>query len=346
MDKKLEKYMMSCLETLMAIDSPTGFTEDCAEKTLLMFKETGANAWRTKKGGVMVDLGGGSNDEANGILISGHIDTLGGIVREVKGNGRLRLFQIGGVNVPAAETENVRVYARNGKVYEGTIQLCNASTHVNVDARTAARNFDTVEVVLDEDVKNADDVKALGIDNGCYVCFEPRYKVTESGYIKSRFLDDKLAVAIMLAFAKEVMDGKVKLTRHVYMHITVYEEVGHGAGGIAPEDVCEYLAIDMGCVGDSLQGDEKKVSICCADGSGPYDAVVTQKLVALAEEAKLNYAVDVYQNYSSDASVAVRHVDLKHGLIGPGVYASHGYERSHVLGATETVKLLELYLKK
>ena len=213
--------------------------------------------------------------------------------------------------------------------------------------KETVRTYDNTEVVIDEDVKTKEDTLALGITNGCFVCFDPRTVITESGYIKSRYLDDKLAAAILFALAKKVREGELQLKRKVYLFLTTYEEVGHGGKGGLPEDAEEILAVDMGCVGDGLEGSERKVSVCAKDAHGPYDFGVTDELVRLAEENGLQYAVDVYLNYSSDAQAAIAAgYDLKHALIGPGVYASHGYERSHVEGAENTLQLLEAYLKK
>ena len=342
MTRDYSEFILDTLTELLQIDSPSGMTMNCAKYVQKAMTDMGYKAEFTKKGGVLADLGG--EDKGDGVLLSGHIDTLGAIIRTIKGNGRLKLFSVGGINPAAYEAENVRAYTRDGRYYTGTFQLCNASTHANGEARTTPRNFDTLEIVLDEDVKTAADVRALGLENGCYVCFEPRLVITEKGFIKSRFLDDKLLVAIMLAFAKFLKEEEILTKRHVYMHFTIFEETGSGAGGIMPSGVNEILSLDMGCVGDGMEGSERKVSICCADNSGPYDYVTTSNLVAAAKKADLQFAVDVYPNYSSDSSVAVRHLDLRHGLIGPGVYASHGYERSHIDGAVNTLKLLEAYL--
>ncbi|MBQ7298468.1 MAG: peptidase M42, partial [Clostridia bacterium] len=168
--------------------------------------------------------------------------------------------------------------------------------------------------------------------------------ITESGYIKSRYLDDKLSAAILLGFAKYLVDNGIKTDRHIYIHFTVYEEVGHGAAGICPAGVTEILGVDMGCVGNGLTCTEREVSICAADGSGPYDYDINCALVAAAKRHDIGYAVDIYPYYSSDCSVAVRNFDLRHALIGAGVYASHGYERSHTDGVLNTMKLLAAYL--
>ena len=199
--------------------------------------------------------------------------------------------------------------------------------------------------MLDEPVKSADDTRALGISPGDFVFVNPRTTITKSGYIKSRFLDDKASVAILLAFAKMVADEKLQLNRSVWLDFTAYEEIGHGASFARPENCVEAICVDMGCVGEGLQCDERMVSICAKDGGGPYDYEVTTKLVNCAKEKGLSYAVDVYTNYTSDVNVSLKAgYDLLHGLIGPGVYASHGYERTHIEGLENTFKLLEAYL--
>ena len=335
------EYMLDVLQRLLAADSPTGFTEKATEFAVQEFVSLGYKASVTNKGCVLAEIGG----EGNPVIVTAHLDTLGAIVAEVKKNGRLRISNLGGMRAVTCETENVRIYARNGKIYSGCLQLMNPSVHVNPKSGTEERTLDSTEIVIDEDVHTKEDVLALGITNGCFVCFDTRTVITESGYLKSRYLDDKLSAAVLFAFAKKVMEGAVSLKRKVYFFLTTYEEVGHGGKGGLPSDAEEILAVDMGCVGDGLEGSERKVSICAKDAHGPYDYSVTNTLVNLAEENHLQYAVDVYLNYSSDAQAAVNAgSDLKHALIGPGVAASHGYERSHVEGAENTLKLLEAYL--
>ncbi len=334
-------YTLDVMQRLMAVDSPTGFTHLAAEFCMNELRAMGYSPVLTNKGGVFCDLGGG--DVHDGLLLSAHIDTLGALVHSVKQNGRLKLVGQG-LNPNNIETETVRVYARDGKAYSGTLQLTNASVHVNKDYSTADRNWDTVEVLLDADVSTAEEVKALRIGTGCFVAADPRTVVTESGYIKSRYLDDKLLAAILLGLAKEIKEGTITPARRVYAHFSIYEEIGHGAAGVMPEGVTEILALDMGCVGEGINGTEKEVCICAKDASGPYNYQMTSRLIDLAEKNGLRYAVDIYPYYSSDGSVAVKIYDVRHALIGPGVYASHGYERSHISGVENTFELVKAYL--
>ena len=329
---------------LLAIDSPTGFTGNAAAWVKEAFEKLGFAATITTKGGVLVDLGG--EDATDGLLLAAHTDTLGGMVAEVKSNGSLRLTSLGGMNANNAEAENVRVYTRSGKVIEGTLQLCNASVHVNKDYSSTTRSFDTTEVVLDEDVTSAADARKLGIEVGDLVCFETRTRRTASGYLKSRFLDDKLSVGILLGFAKYLADNKIETKRKTWAHVTVYEEVGHGGSGSVPEGVTEAISVDMGCVGSGLQCTERQVSICAKDSGGPYSYEVVGKLIEAAKRTGADYAVDVYPFYGSDVEATLRSgYDIRHGLIGAGVYASHGYERSHIDGVHNTLKVLCGYLE-
>lgn len=342
----MEQYTTYAVEKaveLLAIDSPTGFTKVAADWVKKEFEALGFSATLTNKGGVLVDLGG--TDAENALLLEAHTDTLGGMVAEVKGNGRLRLTNLGGMRAENSETENVRVYTRAGRVIEGTLQLCNASVHVNGAFADTKRSFDTTEVLLDENVKSADDARALGIEVGDIVCFDPRTRVTVSGYIKSRFLDDKLSVGILLGFAKYLADNRIPLSRRVYVHVTVYEEVGHGGAASVPAGVTEAISVDMGCVGDGLTCTERQVSICAKDSGGPYSYEVVGKLIDAAKATGADYAVDVYPHYGSDVEATLGGgADVRHGLIGSGVYASHGYERSHRDGVKNTLLVLRGYL--
>ena len=329
---------------LLAIDSPSGYTAQAAAWVKSAFEALGFKASITTKGGVLIDLGGTDTD--NALLLEAHADTLGAMVAQIKGSGRLRLTPLGGMRAENAEAENVRVHTRSGAVIEGTCQLSNASVHVNGSYGDTKRSWDSVEIVLDEDVKSAAEAKALGIEVGDIVCFEPRTCRTASGYLKSRFLDDKLSVGILLGFAKYLVDHAITPTRRLYAHVTVYEEVGHGGSASVPAGVTEAISVDMGCVGDGLQCTERQVSICVKDSGGPYSYDVVGNLIKAAKGSSADYAVDVYPFYGSDVEATLRSgVDIRHGLIGPGVYASHGYERSHIDGVHNTLKLLAGYLE-
>ena len=344
MDRQYAIYAAEQAKTLLAIDSPTGYTARAAEWVKDAFAAMGYDARITTKGGVLIDLGGEDTNDA--LLLQAHTDTLGAMVAEVKGNGRLRVTALGGMRAENGEAENVRVYTRAGRVIDGTLQLCNASVHVNGEYGSTKRSFDTTEVVLDEDVKSAEDTRALGVEVGDIVCFDPRTTITDSGYIKSRFLDDKLSVGILLGLAKYLRDSGKTPARRVYAHVTVYEEVGHGGAGSVPAGVKESISVDMGCVGDGLQCTEKQVSICAKDSGGPYSYEVVGKLIEAAKREGADYAVDVYPHYGSDVEATLAAgSDIRHGLIGAGVYASHGYERSHVDGVWSALKVLKGYLE-
>ena len=343
----MEKYVEFAVEKtceLLAIDSPSGFTDGAVRFVKEEFEAIGFPAHLTEKGGVMIDLGGAACADG-ALLLEAHTDTLGGMVAELKGNGRLRITNLGGMRAENGECENVRVYTRDGNVYEGTLQLINPSIHVNGQYADTKRTFDTTEIVLDEDVSSVDDLRNLGIEVGDIVAFEPRTRVTSSGYIKSRFLDDKLSVGILLGFAKYIADNKITLSRRTYIHVTVYEEVGHGGAASVPAGVTEAISVDMGCVGQGLSCTERQVSICAKDSHGPYNYNVVGKLIEAAKSESADYAVDVYPFYGSDVEATLSAgYDIRHGLIGAGVYASHGYERSHKDGVKNTILTLKGYL--
>ena len=334
-------YILEQLQNLISIDSPSGFTHKAAQYVMEELTRLGYQPQQTAKGGVLCALG---CKEGEGLLMSAHIDTLGAMVAEVKENGRLRLSPVGGMQANNGEAETCRIYTRGGKVYDGTLQLINPSVHVNEDYKTIQRTFDTTEVVIDEKTKSKAETKALGIGNGDFVCFDPRFIRTASGYIKSRFLDDKLSVAILLGYAKSLREENLTPARPTYLHITVFEEVGHGGAASIPAGVTEMLCVDMGCVGDGLECDETMVSICVKDKNGPSNYEMTSRLIALAKEKGIPYAADVYPFYGSDAdsALAAGH-DLRHALIGAGVYVSHGYERTHLEGVQATYDLIRAY---
>ncbi len=343
--QKYLDYILDETKKLLAIDSPSGFTERAASYVMDEYTALGYTPVRTTKGGVFCEISRNPN-KGDSLMMEAHIDTLGAMVCEIQPNGYLKLSPIGGMNANNAEAENCKIYTREGKIYTGTFQLCDASVHVNGKFDETSRSYDVMEVVLDEKVKTKEDTLALGILPGDIVCFDPRTTITENGYIKSRFLDDKLSAGILLGFAKFIKDEKIMLPRTIYHHITVYEEVGHGGAASIPSDVSEVLSVDMGCVGNGLSCTEHQVSICAKDSRGPYTYDVVTNLINAAKRQNIDFAVDVYPYYGSDADVALTagH-DVRHGLIGAGVYASHGYERSHIDGIRNTFLLLTEYVK-
>ncbi len=346
MVREYAEYAADKAIELLNIDSPSGFTKNAARWVKKEFEALGYQASFTNKGCVLIKFDEPKTNSTEGaLLFECHTDTLGAMVAGIKENGRLRLTKLGGLQAVNTETENVRIYTRDGQVYEGTIQLCNASSHVNNNLAEEVRTFDNVEVLIDEKVNSKEDVLKLGIQNGDIVCPDPRARITKSGFIKSRYLDDKLSVATMLSFGKYLKEKKITLSRQVYCLVTVYEEVGHGGSAGIPTDVTEAIAVDMGCVGDGLSCTDLQVSICAKDSGGPYDYDITSRLIEAAKKENADYAVDIYPFYGSDVEATLRSGhDICHGLIGPGVYASHGYERSSIDAVHSTLKVLKGYL--
>ena len=339
--KKYVDLAVKQTEVLCKIPSPSGFTKLATDYLVKECTKMGFKPTSSRKNSILVDIGG----KGNPIVLAAHVDTLGAMVRAIKSNGRLRFTKIGGYPENNIEAENCIIHTRDGKQYTGAIQLNNPAAHVNRDLGKEKRSDETMEVVIDEKVSCEKDVKKLGISNGDFISLEPRTIVTKSGFIKSRHLDDKASAGVLLTLAQMAADKEINLSRKVYILFTTYEEVGHGGSSGIPQDAVEMISVDMGAVGDDLETDEHKVSICAKDSGGPYDYDVTTKLIQLAKENKLNYAVDIYPYYGSDVEATLMAgYDLKHALIGPGVAASHGYERTHQEGLENTLKLLELYL--
>lgn len=327
------------IAALCLIPSPTGMTRRIGEHLRVQFEQFGFPTSVSPKGVLSVDLGGGGAP----IAILAHVDTLGAMVRSILPSGRLRLTPIGGYPFNAIESENCIVHSRKGIDYTGCIQLTEASFHVYRQSGKTERTDKTIEVVLDEKVLSRADTEALGIRAGDFVSFDPRTVVTPNGFIKSRHLDDKAGVGILLALARLVAEKQLVLARRVHLVFATYEEVGHGGATGIPPGVEDVLAVDMGAVGDDLGTNEYTVSICAKDSGGPYDQALTTRLVELAEANGLAFSVDIYPDYRSDANVALRAgYDVRHALIGPGVFASHGYERTHREGIENTLRLLAL----
>lgn len=331
-------YIGEQLKALTSIPSPTGFTRAVTDYVMKALEEMGFAPERSTKGNVLVCLGG----EGEPLVLASHVDTLGAMVRSIKDNGRLRPTTLGGHQWSTADGENCTVHTRDGRVYTGVVLNTEPSSHVaDEKVETLEKNM---EILLDENVDTKDDVAGLGIQTGDIIAMDPRTVITKSGYIKSRFLDDKLSASVLLGLARAVAAGEVKLARKVSLLFTVYEEVGHG-GAFVPTDTCEMISVDMGCVGDDLGCTERMVSICAKDSGGPYNYELVSALADTAKRLSLDYAIDVYPHYGSDVEATLRAgYDIRHGLIGPGVYASHNYERSHMDGVHNTYELLRAYV--
>lgn len=333
------------LKELTAIASPTGFTEEVATYLVKTLTDLGYSPVRTAKGGVTVVLKG-ENDEQHR-YITAHVDTLGAIVRAVKPDGRLKLDRIGGFPWNMIEGENCTVHVANtGKTHSGTILIHQTSFHVYKDAGTVERTQDNMEVRLDEKVTSEKETRDLGIEVGDFISFDARTIVTDTGFIKSRHLDDKVSAAILLNLLRVYKEEGVTLPVTTHFAFSVFEEVGHGANSSIPAQAVEYLAVDMGAMGDDQQTDEYTVSICVKDASGPYHYGFRQHLVALAKEKNILYKLDIYPFYGSDASAAMSAgAEVKHGLLGAGIESSHSYERTHVDSVVATERMVDAYLK-
>ena len=341
-EKIYEQYILEALQEILAVDSPTGFSKAINEKLVEMLKKLGYDAEVTNKRAVRVSVKGKSSKKK--LAISAHVDTLGAMVKSISGNGELRFTRLGGPTLATFDGEYCKIYADGGKVYTGTFLSDSPSCHVYKDAGTKERNEDTMYVRIDEEVGSKADVEKLGIRVGSLLAIDTKTTITDSGYIKSRFLDDKAGSACLLAVLYAMKRENLIPAYDVDFYFTNYEEVGHGAATIA-KDADELLAVDMGCVGDGLGCTEKTVSICAKDSGGPYNYDVVGALIDAAKRAGAEYAVDVYPHYGSDVEATLRAgADIRHGLIGAGVYASHGYERSHKDGVLNTLRVLKGYL--
>lgn len=335
--------IVNLIEKLVNIPSPSGNTERVISFITNLCKELNVKAVKNRKGGLVITIDG--EDQTKHRMLTGHVDTLGAMVKEIKKNGRLKLAMIGGFRWNAVEGEYCEIETSGGNIYSGTILMQQASVHVYKDAGTASRDEKNIEVRIDEKVKTDEDVKKLGICVGDFVSFAPRFEKTKSGFIKSRHLDDKASVAILLQLIKEIKENQITLPFTTHFLISNNEEIGYGGNSnITPETV-EYLAVDMGAIGLGQTTTEYCVSICAKDSSGPYNLKLRNKLVEIAKKHNLDYEIDIYPYYGSDASAAIRSGnDIVHGLIGPGIAESHSHERTHESSLENTSQLIYHYL--
>jgi putative aminopeptidase FrvX len=347
------RYMVEATAGLCRIPSPTGYTRAAADWVAARLTELGLEVVRTVKGSLVATLPGAKDPSAGGRLLSAHVDTLGAMVKEIKGNGRLKLTQIGGYDWSTVEGEYCTVHPAPfpgerapSRTITGTILSTRASLHVHGGAqRELKRDEGTMEVRLDAPVRSADEVRTLGIEVGDFVSLDPRTVVTADGFVKSRHLDDKACVAILLGVAKAIRDGGLTVAAPTYLYVSVFEETGHGTSAGVPAGVTEMIAVDMAAVGDGQTSDEFAATVCVKDSTGPYDYDLSRQLVDLGRAAGVDVRVDIYPYYGSDVSQALRagH-DVRGALVGPGVDASHSYERLHQTSLEQTANLLLAYL--
>ena len=329
---------------LFTCDSPTGFTSNVIKVIEKYVSEMGFSYNILHNGALEVFVKGA--DSSKLVASSAHVDTLGLMVRSIIGNGTLALTTLGGPVMPTLDGEYCKVYTRDGKIYQGTILSTSPAVHVFKDANSKSRDVESLEVRLDEVVHSKEDVEKLGIQNGDIVCYDSKFVITETGFLKTRFIDDKASAVILLMLLKYVKENNLQFKYDTKLYFVVYEEVGHGAS-MVDKRIEEFVTLDMGCIGLDLAGNEYAVSICAKDSGGPYDYELTTKLINLAKENNLKYTVDIFPYYGSDIGAASRAgVDFKGALVGTGVSASHGMERTHLEGIENTLKLIYLYLIK
>lgn len=339
--------VMQTLRQLLDIPSPTGYTSEAMAWLERELVAIGATPSYSRKGALRWSVAGGKGAPK---AVLAHIDTLGAMVKEIKYNGRLRLTMLGGFDWGTVEGEYCQIHTQSGRVMSGTVVNVRQSTHVWGSALAESkRSSETLEVRLDSmldsrAIQSAADARVLGVGVGDFVSWQPRTEVFENGYIKSRFLDNKAGVAVLLEVTKALLESKKKPNSRIDFIITNYEEVGHGAAGTVATDVAEVVAVDMAAIGDGQTSSEMHCTLCVKDSSGPYDHQLGQTLRQAATRAGIDLKIDIYPYYSSDASAAWNAgLDARCALIGPGVDASHAYERTHVNALLETGKLLLAY---
>lgn len=336
-------YLIDFGVKLLETPSPTGDTK-AAVDLVKSELEKYCHVEYTRKGALLAKIEGKNKDDA--ILLSSHVDTLGAMVKELKPNGRLKMSMLGGYAWATVEGLEVEVATEDGKRIPGTIMTTAASSHVHgAKTQNIERNDENLEIRIDEVARNKKDLEDLGIQVGDFVYYNTSTKLFDSGYLKSRHLDDKACVISLVGIAKYLKENNIVPPRTTYLFISNYEEVGHGSSAGIPEEVSEFIAVDMAAPGQGQTSDEHKVTICVKDSTGPYDLGLKRKFIKLAKENDIPYVLDIYPFYGSDASAAQRAgVNARAGLIGPGVDASHSFERTHKEGIKATTDLAIAYV--
>ena len=326
------------LVRLLNVPSPTGFTAAAVDEVERLVGALGVATRRTPKGALLWTIPGRGGPART---MACHIDTLGAMVKEIKSDGRLRLTALGGYDWATVEGAECRLTTFEGRTLSGTVVNVKQSTHVHGPAlRDLKRSDETMELRLDAEAWSDDEVRALGVDVGDPVAFLSRPEVTDSGFVKGRHLDNKACVAVCIATTRALADAGATPPGDVHVFVSNYEEVGHGAAAGIPEDTVELLCLDMAAVGTGQASREDAVTLCVKDSSGPYDETMNRALRRLASREAIDLVVDVYPYYGSDASAAWRAGgSWRAALVGPGVDASHAFERTHRSALDATARL-------
>ena len=339
-------YMLQQTATLCRIPSPSGFTRAAIDHVAAELERLGIPVRRTVKGALVATLPGGDSQVA-GRTLSAHVDTLGAMVKEIKDDGRLKLTRIGGYGWATIEGEYCTVHAAGGtREITGTIVTTKASAHVHGKQLTKLKRDETsMEIRLDEPVRTADDARALGIAAGDFVSFDPRTTITPSGYIKSRHLDDKACVAILLGVARALMKSEVRAAAPSALFISNFEEVGHGSSAGLPDGTVELIAVDMAAVGTGQTSDEFATTVCVKDSRVRMTSSSAAGSSSWRDPMASTAGSISIPTTSPTSSQALRAGwDVRGGLVGPGVDASHSFERLHRVSLEETARLLLAYL--
>lgn len=339
--EKYQEELTNFLVDLLNIPSPTGYTDEGIAFVKKAFEEAGCETKLTKKRALIATIPG---KEDNAITLSAHIDTLGLMVKDIKPSGRLSFSLVGGYAPVTIEGNYVTIHTKN-KEYRGTVLYNEQSVHTYRSVADTERTVENMEIRIDEIINCREDAEELGIRVGDFISLDPNVETFKNGFVKSRHLDDKCSIAALLGIAKYFKDENITPNKTVHFFISNYEEVGHGSAAAVDRKSEAFIAVDMAAMGESQTSREDYVTICAKDSSGPYDYRLKEELVDLAEEKNLDYVIDIYKYYGSDASAMQRAgFDIPAIIIGPGVESSHAYERTHMKGVLETIKLCNAFI--
>lgn len=336
-------YLQRVLLEMLAIPSPTGFTDTIVRYVAERLTELGIPYELTRRGTIRATLKGRrySPDRA----VSAHLDTIGAIVREIHRNGRLGLAPVGCWSSRFAEGSRVSVFTDSGVIRGSVLPLLASGHAFNTAVDQMPVSWDHVELRLDMPTTSRDETRALGVNVGDFVAFDPLPEFTESGYISARHLDDKAGVAALLAALKAVVDSGREPPIDCHPLFTITEETGSGAAAALPWDVSEFVGIDIAPAAKGQQSTEHTVSIALQDSGGPYDYHLSRHLLKLAEQHDIAARRDLFRYYHSDAQSAVTagH-DIRTALLAFGCDATHGYERTHLDSLNALSRLIAAYL--
>ena len=338
--ERLEKTLLE----LLAIPSPSGFTDEITRYIGSRLQAMGVDYDITRRGTVRARLAGASPEEPAQAVVC-HVDTIGAMVRNLLPSGRIMVAPVGYWSSRFAEGARVTLFTAH-RAYRGTL-LPRVTWGVSRDAGVdeVPIGWDQIELRLDEEVTSAEQLQALGIEVGDFIALDTQAEVLPNGFVVGRNLDNKAGAAAVLETIAHLVERQQQPARDTYFLFTVTETVGSGAGAAILPEVSELVTVDFASEPWADHSPFKHLTIASGDASGPYDWHLTQHLNELARDNDIPFERRVLPACHNDAAAALAagH-DVRTAVVAYAADASHSMERTHFRSLQHVSALLQAYM--